>query len=65
MNERIIKRNDRKGRFGDIRVVRSMDGLKLGRRDCSQCERLFLLCMESIHNTILNNKKGASPDTGN
>jgi hypothetical protein len=52
MNERIMGRTDRKNRFGDIRVRTDMDSIKLGRRDLSQCQRLFLRIMESIHATV-------------
>lgn len=57
MNERINRREDRKNRFGDLRISNDMGSCKLGRRDLSQCERLFIRCMESIHNTILTIKK--------
>ena len=60
MNERIRNREDRKGRFGDCRVVPAMDSCQLGRRDLSQCERLFIRCMESVHTALLSKEKERS-----
>ena len=57
MNERIMGRADRKNRFGDLRISNDMGSVKLGRRSCSQCERLFLRIMEYISDTILTTKK--------
>ena len=57
MNERINRREDRKNRFGDLRISNDMGSCKLGRRDLSQCERLFISIMESVHNTLLSTKK--------
>lgn len=57
MNERIMGRTDRKNRFGDLRISNDMGAVKLGRRDLSQCQRLFLRIMESISDTVLETKK--------
>lgn len=57
MNEKVISRVDRKGRFGDVIPHVGMDTVKLGGRSCSQCERLFLRIMESVHTTLLNKKE--------
>lgn len=53
MNEKIMARTDRKGRFGNRRVRSGMDGLKLGQRDSSQLFRLLLCVVESVYNRIL------------
>lgn len=52
MNERIMGRTDRKNRFGDLRISNDMGNCKLGRRDLSQCQRLFLRIMESVHAVV-------------
>lgn len=57
MNERIMGRTDRKNRFGDLRISNDMGNCKLGRRDLSQCQRLFLRIMESISDSVLETKK--------
>lgn len=57
MNEKIIQRMDRNRRFGDIVIRRGMGALKLGGRNCSQSEQLFLRIMESVHDVLLENKK--------
>lgn len=57
MNERINRREDRKNRFGDLRISNDMGSVKLGRRDLSQCERLFISIMESVRTALLGTEK--------
>lgn len=57
MNERIKNRFDRKGRYGNIIRSCGMDNCKLGRRDLSQCEQLFLRIMESVRTALLGTEK--------
>lgn len=57
MNERILSREDRQGRFGDLRIRPGMATCQLGRRSPAQCERLFLCIMESIHDAVLTKEK--------
>ena len=57
MNERILSREDRQGRFGDLRIRPGMATCQLGRRSPAQCERLFLCIMESIHDAVLEAKE--------
>ena len=57
MNERINRREDRQGRFGDLRIRPGMATCQLGRRSPAQCEQLFIRIMESIHDAVLETKK--------
>ena len=60
MNEKVNHRMDRKGRFGDICIRRDMDGLKLGRRNQSQFDRLLLCMVEHFQHFVLATKKERS-----
>ena len=52
MNEKIYHRHDRKRYFDHRITCNNMDYCKLDKRDHSQCERLFLRIMESVHNAL-------------
>lgn len=64
MNERILSREDREGRFGDCRIRPGMASCQLGRRSCSQYEQLFIRIMESIHDAVGEIKKEHHRDPG-